>query len=869
MKGKSKFNKFGGFYHSKKKSTNLILSKYKEYLKNISILKTQFRYKILSINRKIGFGNRIGKKGGKSNTNPYIQKINNSVGGFFSKLDNTFAKFIPKTNFTRETKLIIFFLFLFSLLFSRLFRLQVIKSEHYSKILSSQHYSKSLLKAKRGNIYVMDKAGKEQKLTENILLYNIYVDPKFVNRKPQVIEKLTPLLYKHFCELNGLSKPDKEECIKNIEKFSGKKIFPEDKKLFYLSGTTVEGYVDEGEYTQAREKVLTDFGTGSAYQYITDTLDELIKTGKRDRNYFGFFDNDVLINQLTEADFPFVNVVGNYIYIVPNKVYDENSATRQLKKIFDENGYNYSESDLKSYMREKDLRYVKLASGLNSQIAKELKDMKEKLYSDKYLSIPLLHGVGLEEYERRIYPYGEFMANLIGYVDKNGKSFYGIEEYYDEMLKGKDGKIAGASVPWIGTIGSNNVSIQKPEDGVDLFLTIDPTMQKKLEDIVSLYYNILRPDSISMVVMDPFNGKVRGMVNYPSFDPNFYEDIYKIKPLKYEDRYIVDDDSFIDYPVLVLKDDKLKEATYDERKDNSTKKYIYKNLLGPQVFVDKNIASPYEPGSIFKAFTLAIGIDTDEINMFDKYQDNMSVQVGPFRIGNIHKECEGYNTYLNSLEWSCNVGMVRIAQKIQRYAFYSYLQKFGFGSLTNIELAGEKSGDISALNQFSMARFFNNAFGQGILATPLQVAVGYSALVNGGYMVKPTIVEKIYNYKTNDYVSTEKKVLNRVLKSETSEDIKTALWRVVSEGDLKSTLDTQDYTLGGKTGTSQVVFKGKYQSGAGWINGSFVGIVTKDDLRYVVAIQVRRPRTCPWGLCSAGNIFKETAPFLIEYDGIK
>lgn len=869
MKSKSKFNKFGGFTHSKNKSVSYLKTKYNSYLKSFATLKTQFRYKILSLNRRLWFWNRIWKSSWKTRQNPYLQKFNNLFWSFFAKLDNTFARFIPRTNFTRETKLIGFFLFLFLLIFSRLFRLQVVKSEHYSKILSSQHYSKSLLKAKRGNIFVMDKAWKEQKLTENILLYNIFVDPKFVNRKPQVIEKITPLLYRHFCELNWLAKPDKEECIKNIEKFSWKKIFPEDKKLFYLSWTTVEWFVDEWEYTESREKILAEFWTWTAYEYIRNTLDDLIKIWKRDRNYFGFFDNAALINQLSEANLSFVDVIGNYIYVVPSKVTDENLAVRQLKKVFDDNWYNYSESDIKSHMKEKDLRYVKLATGLNSQIAKDLKDMKEKLYWDKYLWIPLLHWVWLEEFERRIYPYWEFMANLIGYVDKNWKSFYGIEEYYDEMLKWKDWRIAWASVPWIGTIWSNNVSIQKPEDWADLFLTIDPTMQKKLEDIVTMYYNILRPDSISMVVMDPFNWKIKSMVNYPSFDPNFYEDIYKIKPLKYENRYIIDDDTYIDHPVLVLDNDKLKVATYEERKSNTTKKYIYKNLLWPQVFVDKNIAAPYEPWSVFKAFTLAIGIDTDEISLYDRYQDNMSIQVWPFRIWNIHKECAWNNTFLNSLEWSCNVWMVRIAQKIQRYAYYSYLQKFGFGSLTNIELAWEKTWDISALNQFSMARFFNNAFWQWILATPLQVAVWVSALVNWWYVVKPTIVEKIYNHKINDFVAAEKKVLNRVLKSKTSEDIKTALWKVVSEWDLKNNLFTPDYTLWGKTWTSQIVFKWRYQSWAWWTNWSFVWIITKNDLRYVVAIQVRRPRTCWWWLCSAWNIFKDAAPFLIEYEGIK
>jgi len=132
--------------------------------------------------------------------------------------------------------------------------------------------------------------------------------------------------------------------------------------------------------------------------------------------------------------------------------------------------------------------------------------------------------------------------------------------------------------------------------------------------------------------------------------------------------------------------------------------------LGPQAFVDKNIAFPYEPGSIYKAITLAVGIDSDALSMYDFYNDPGIVQVGPYTIANVLKECSGDHTYLHALAFSCNVGMVRIAQKVTKYIFYSYVKKLKFGERTGIELAGEDGGSIPDFNTVSDARYFNNNF---------------------------------------------------------------------------------------------------------------------------------------------------------------
>ena len=124
-------------------------------------------------------------------------------------------------------------------------------------------------------------------------------------------------------------------------------------------------------------------------------------------------------------------------------------------------------------------------------------------------------------------------------------------------------------------------------------------------------------------------------------------------------------------------------------------------------------------------------MDSDSLRMYDFYNDPGSVKVGPFTISNLSSECEGDNTFVHALAYSCNVGMVRIAQRMTKYVFYSYLEKLGFGKKTGIELAGEADGTLPDFNNISVARFFNNTFGQGMLATPLQMAVAYSTLVNG------------------------------------------------------------------------------------------------------------------------------------------
>lgn len=211
--------------------------------------------------------------------------------------------------------------------------------------------------------------------------------------------------------------------------------------------------------------------------------------------------------------------------------------------------------------------------------------------------------------------------------------------------------------------------------------------------------------------------------------------------------------------------------------------------------------------------------------------------------------------------------MVKIVQKIGKYAFYNYLEKLGFWELTNIELAGEKEGFVDKVNIVSMARFLNNSFGQGLTATQIQLAAAYVALVNGGEYLQPTIVENIIDNSSQQILYTKNQDKNKIFKSETSDQIKAWLFNVINTNpELMNTANLSGFSLGAKSGTAQISFKWRYQRGEGWTNGTFAGIITTQDPKYVVTIWIRRPRRSQWWGFTAGPIFKQIAQYLLTYD---
>jgi cell division protein FtsI/penicillin-binding protein 2 len=783
----------------------------------------------------------------------------------------------------KSKKMMLFFFVVLGLLALRLFFLQVVQGSAYAETFINQHFSRSTLKAERWHIYMVDRTGKKIQLTQNIELFTLHIDPKFVEDKPRILNFLTPLVYDHLCVHFGVELVERYTCMRNVEKFTGQELLPKEQLVHYLSGdflandqgvaiwwdgTDQQVFVDPEIYNAELQSAMETFTAEYGRQLIREKLDTMIVRGIKPRNYLWFFDNPQLLEDLLAKEWPFIEIFNQYyVYIRPDAVAHLPTALQDTAALFQSHGFGFTVTGLRKLFTPQENRYVRITTNMNAKLAKIVRDAQRTFARELINGVPVYHGLGLESYEIRYYPYWNFASHVLGYMTRDGRAHYGVEEYYNKELAGKDGEIIWLATPWIGQVGSNSVDIKEPQAWKDVYLTVDPHIQREVERILASYYNRFLPDVMSMTVIETDSGKIRAMAWYPSFNPNFYQDAYKIRPLTFDDKYIAENISYIDRPIFIeeIGSQDIRLARSDERDDATRKRYIFTNWLGPQIFINNAISRPYEPGSIFKPLTAAIAVDSDSVRMSDTYIDPGFVMIGQFRISNISSECPGEHTYSHAIAFSCNVGMVRMAQQMTKYPFYNYLLRLWFGALTNIQLAGEEAGAVPDSNTVSTAWFFNNTYGQGLLATPIQLATAFAAAVNGGTYRKPSIVESIYDKKFSTMSPVEIAMNYQVFRPSSSQAIREVLAYTIKYGQMKP-LSSVGYDLWGKTWTAEIAFKGKYRGDLWRTNVSLVGLVNQHNPKYIVVIQVKRPRTSKFWMDVNGDIFKETAQFLLAYD---
>lgn len=773
-----------------------------------------------------------------------------------------------------ERSVLLFFFTLLFILFIRLGSIQIVQNNTYEDKLSINHNTSTNIKAKRWHIYIQDRSQWYLQLTENITLYNVFVDPKFVPNKDRLITILTPLIYVHLCQKNWFTQPDKAQCIRNIESFGGKNILPQAPEIMYYGSGRISSGYNEFDWTGHNnnyQEIIKAFTKEQAKKTIAEKLDSTIRIWERKYNYIGYFTDPILLQSITLLNRPYIHLFYNhYLFIEPRALWSLSSskAYKELAWLLSARGFDINSYNLENKFQPREYRYVKLMSDVHPSIIDVLNTLKTTYYKDQTKWIPLLHGVGVESYNRRYYPYQEFMSHIIGYLGKDTIPHFGIEEYFDDILRWVDGRLEGRSSASIGQIGANDFTIKNVENWYDVYLTIDPVIQKQVEIIINKYREKFRADSISVLIYDPRSGHVIASANAPFYNANHVNDIYMLQSLQPEQSYLVDDLTYLDFPIYIQTWWETRLATSYERSDPSLPKYVTKNPLWPNLFVDKNIAFPYEPWSIFKTFTYGIGLDLQEIDAYDYYDDPLSeIKVWPYTIKNAEKmACIGTHTFLYALQHSCNVGMVRISQKLTKNTFYNYLEKLWFWAMTNVELAGEDPWFVESINSVSVARYFNNVFGQWLLATPIQIAAAYGALVNWGQYIKPTILSKICESWTTTCQQNKTKFIKQIFNPEISEKIRFALTKVISIPVNGKYSDVPGYNVWWKSWTSQISYKWRYRSGNWWTNWSYVGIITEDNMKYITVIQVRRPRSTQWGNQTAGPIFKDIASFLINYE---
>lgn len=419
-------------------------------------------------------------------------------------------------------------------------------------------------------------------------------------------------------------------------------------------------------------------------------------------------------------------------------------------------------------------------------------------------------GITFRYEQWRYYPESMYTAHLTGYFgysDEQRIGQYGLEGYFNTELQGKAGSLEAehGGFGQVLTVGDNMFT--PAVDGNDLVLTIDKNVQfyacEKLKASVESFH----ATEGTVIIMNPASGAILALCNYPSFDPNNYNTVEDIN-----------------------------------------------------VFINAAVGKPYEAGSVFKTFTLAAGIDRAVVAPNTTYNDTGAVKVNgwPKPIRNSDGKANGIQTMTQVLQKSLNTGSIWVAQQLGNEAMYQYLHNFGFGEFTNIDLAGEQSGDISQLAKLRDIYTANASFGQGITVTPMQLIMAYGALANDGKLMKPYVVQKQVTSEQTELV-TQPEVVRQVVSANTARTLGAMLISVVNTEHKNA--QVPGYMMGGKTGTAQIPVNGIYDPNRH--NDTFVGYPVNNP-QFVMLTKLSEPDS-QWAEGSVVPLWKEIAQYLVNY----
>ncbi|MBN1135494.1 MAG: penicillin-binding protein 2 [Anaerolineae bacterium] len=416
-------------------------------------------------------------------------------------------------------------------------------------------------------------------------------------------------------------------------------------------------------------------------------------------------------------------------------------------------------------------------------------------------------GIICEPRARRVYPEGTLAAHMVGIVSDGGVGFYGVEGYYNRWLTGIEGKKEIEQTGVGEEIPLPSQAEMAATAGTNLILTVDRNIQmiaaQELEWAVKEY----QAESGTVVIMDPRTGAILAIANYPSYDPNLFPDV------------------------------------------------------DGELLADASLSRMWEPGSIFKVITWAAGLDSGTISPGTTVYDSGSREVGGRVIWNWDRMGRGWVTMTDGLALSLNTVAAFISTSVGKETFYTYVQRFGFGNLTKVDLASEGPGMVKRPGDSNWfpSDLGTNAFGQGIAVTPVQMLSAVSAVANHGLLMKPYIVGQFIT--TEKAVSVEPMAMRQTISEQTAETLTEMLVEVVSREATKA--QVAGYRIAGKTGTAQVPTAYGYDPTA--TIASFVGFAPADDPQFAVLIKLDKPQASPWANHTAAPTFRAIAERLLVY----
>jgi len=457
---------------------------------------------------------------------------------------------------------------------------------------------------------------------------------------------------------------------------------------------------------------------------------------------------------------------------------------------------------IKTVLEKENDPYEPLERGVERPVMEQLKAFE-------------LPGIGFVPGPARLYPEGALASQVIGFVgkDKDGNNVgrYGIEGYWEKELAGTGGLLEAAKGVTGNWISLADRSVTQAEDGVDVLLTIDRTLQFKACAELRASMESYEAEGASLVVLDPKIGAVRAMCSFPDFDPNTYGEV--------EDAIAYNNDT---------------------------------------------IFTPYEPGSVFKPVTMAAALDAGVVHPRTPFHDfgvNNSHCDTP--ITNADNAVYGDTTMTGVLEDSINTGMVYVVDLLGKTRFRDHIEAFGFGTKQGLEIDTEVTGKVDALyrNKGGQVDCYTAtaSFGQGISATPLQIATAFGAIAHNGEIMKPYVIEEL-RYSNGKTERTDPTIVSNPITPKAADLTRAMLVNVIDNGQAeKAAVD--GYYVGGKTGTAQIAGPGGYTTDT---NHTFAGFAPADDPAFVIIVKFHKPKR-KFASMTAAPAFGRIARIALEY----
>jgi len=503
-----------------------------------------------------------------------------------------------------------------------------------------------------------------------------------------------------------------------------------------------------------------------------------------------------------------LNEIKYTLFADPIYIKEPEKQAVELAKITGDDAGRYTE-----LLKTPETRYVVLAK----KLSREQHEAISKLD---------IRGIGTRESSYRTYPQGQLAAQLLGFVNEDGDGQYGLEQSLDERLAGRPGELKAITdakgVPLV--TNPDNVVIE-PEKGETVTLTVDIGLQRQVEELLKTGLERAQSQSGSVIVMDPNNGAVKAMANYPTYDPAKISEVSNIADLS-------------------------NAATN----------------------------SPLEVGSIMKALTAAAAIDQQVVRPDTAYYNAGFVLVGDRKITDV-RNSTGTQTVESTLVNSLNTGAVWLLKQIgrgdinerARMTWHDYMTKHYFlGNPTGIEQAGEASGYIpnpEDNDQGINVTYANTAFGQGMSATTLQMAAALSSIINGGTYYQPTLIHSEKDINGKERIKQPVVRKEGVISSSASADMVTLLEKVVAQNVPAAT--RSGYRVGGKTGTAEFTNPNTGEYYKDRFNGTYMGFAGGDKPEYVIIVRVNEPKIPGFaGSAAAAPIFRDITNMLFDNFGL-